>query len=109
MSLQSELRRHVRVDCERRAWCEHRDWTLYLPIANLSLGGLFVHTSTPFATGERLRVCLTDRDPLLMMEVEVVWSSSRGRTVGIGCRIVAFLQGADAYADLVEQLQPGGR
>lgn len=110
MSLQSdELRRHVRVDFQRRAWCEHRDWTLYLPIANLSHGGLFIQTSAGFARGEQLRICLTDRDPLIAMEVEVMWSSPHGRTVGVGCAIRSFVQGGEAYGNLVDQLAQAGR
>lgn len=110
MSLQShELRRHVRVEFQRRAWCEHRDWTLYLPIANLSHGGLFLQTSTAFAPGEPLRICLSAREPLIIMEVEVMWSSPSGRTVGVGCAITSFVQGSKAYGELVDQLAQAGR
>lgn len=104
----SELRRHPRVDFRRRAWCEHRAFTLYLPLANLSHGGLFVQTSTPFASGELLRVCLTDRDPLIIVDVEVVWSAG-GTRVGVGCAIKSFVQGAESYSELVEQLTPSAR
>ncbi|MDB4988417.1 MAG: PilZ domain [Myxococcaceae bacterium] len=108
-----ELRRHVRVEFQGRAWCEHRDWTLYLPIVNVSCDGLFIQTSTPFARGELLRVCLTDRNPLVVplieLEAEVRWSSSRGKSIGVGCRILDFAQGADRYAELVEQLALLGR
>jgi Tfp pilus assembly protein PilZ len=107
------------VDYRRRAWCEHRVFTLYLPLANLSHGGLFVQTSTPFASGEQLRVCLTDRDPLIIVDVEVVWAagvkravgrpSEEGTRVGVGCAIKSFVQGAESYSELVEQLTPSGR
>jgi Tfp pilus assembly protein PilZ len=110
---QGELRRHARVELQRRAWCEHRDYTLYLSIANISREGLFIQTSTPFHRGERLRVCLADRTPRstvpVELEAEVVWSSPRGRLVGVGCRIVAFAQGGERYAELVEQLAKLGR
>jgi Tfp pilus assembly protein PilZ len=105
----ADLRRHLRVDCARRAWCEHRDWTLYLPLGNVSQGGLFIQTSTAFARGELLRVCLTDRDPLIVVDVEVMWTSAQAARVGMGCAIRSFVQGADAYAELVEQLTPGSR
>lgn len=105
----AELRRHLRVEFSRRAWCEHRDWTLYLPLANVSQGGLFVQTSTPFASGELLRVCLSDRDPVIVMDVEVMWSSTHAPRVGIGCAIRSFVQGASAYTDLVEQLTSSTR
>lgn len=108
-----ELRRHVRVELLRRAWCEHRDYTLYLSIANISHEGLFIQTSTPFDRGERLWVCLADRNPkatpLVELEAEVVWSSPRARLVGVGCRIVGFVQGSERYAELVEQLARLGR
>ena len=108
-----DLRRHARLELARRAWCEHRDWTLYLLVGNVSHGGVFIQTATPFARGERLRVCLMDREApvaaLMELEVEVCWSSARGRSVGIGCRIVDFAQGAERYAALVEQLAQNGR
>jgi Tfp pilus assembly protein PilZ len=114
MSLRSsELRRHERVEIRRRAWCEHRDWTLYLPLANVSRGGLFIQTSRKFARGERLRVCLADRAPVMILEVEVVWSAapppSAGRVLGVGCVIASFTEGEDAYAALVDQLVLGLR
>jgi len=80
-----------------------------LPLANVSQGGLFVQTSTPFASGELLRVCLADRDPLIVMDVEVMWSSSHGTRAGVGCAIRSFVQGAAAYAELVEQLTSSSR
>jgi Tfp pilus assembly protein PilZ len=96
------------VDFRRRAWCEHRAFTLYLPLANLSHGGLFIQTSAPFASGEPLRVCLTDKGPLIVVDVEVVWSRG-GSGVGVGCVIRSFAQGAESYSELVEQLTPGSR
>jgi len=113
MPLRSELRRHVRVDIHRRAWCEHRDWTLYLPLGNVSHSGLFIQTSTLFPHGEQLRVCLSDREPVIVLDVEVVWASephpSVARALGVGCAISSISQGADAYAALVEQLTLGAR
>jgi hypothetical protein len=102
-----ELRRHPRVDFAQRAWCEHRDWTLYLTISNVSQDGLFIQTSTPFARGELLRICLSSvarGAPLIELEAEVLWSSSRGRVVGVGCQIRQFAQGREQYCALVEQL-----
>ena len=108
-----ELRRHARVELQRRAWCEHRDYTLYLCIANISRAGLFIQTSTPFRRGERLRVCLSDRNSqvtaLVELDAEVVWSSARGRLLGVGCRIVGFAEGGERYEELVEQLATAGR
>ena len=103
-----ELRRHARVELQRRAWCEHRDWTLYLSVVNVSYAGLFIQTSTHFDSGERLRVALTERSLgpglLIDLQVEVMWSSSRGKVPGVGCRIVDFAHGAERYAELIEQV-----
>lgn len=99
-----EHRRDVRVAFHRRAWCEHRDWTLYLTVSNLSRGGMFIQTSAGFAPGELLRVCVAENEPRILVEVEVVWSRSRGRTLGIGCRVAGFVQGAEHYGPLIERL-----
>ncbi|HEX5658108.1 MAG TPA: PilZ domain-containing protein [Polyangiales bacterium] len=102
-----EHRRHLRVDYQRRAWCEHRDWTQYLAITNLSHGGLFVQTPTPFLPGEQLRVAFSD-DGRIVLEAEVVWAT-RGRQVGVGCRIVAFVEGEARYAAMIDRLASSSR
>jgi Tfp pilus assembly protein PilZ len=98
-----ELRRHLRVDFRRHAWCEHRDWTQYLTITNLSHGGLFIQTPTPFANGELLRVSFVDGGQRVALHVEVMWSS-RSRRVGVGCQIIAVPEGDERYTQLVERL-----
>lgn len=98
-----ELRLGRRVVFQRRAWCEHRDLTLYLMIADLSPRGMFIQTSTPFEVGERLRVCVHEC-PRIVVDVEIVRSVRRARQAGIGCRVLAFAQGADSYAGLLAQL-----
>jgi Tfp pilus assembly protein PilZ len=98
-----ELRRHLRVDYQRRAWCEHRDWTQYLAITNLSHGGLFVQTPTPFQAGEVLRVSFNDGSAMISFEAEVVWAS-RARQVGVGCQIVSFIEGEARYVELIDRL-----
>jgi Tfp pilus assembly protein PilZ len=102
-----ELRRHLRVDYQRRAWCEHSDWTQYLAITNLSHGGLFIQTPTPFQPGELLRVSFTD-GARIVLETEVVWAM-RGRQVGVGCQVVAFLEGEARYAELIDRLASPAR
>lgn len=114
-----DLRRHLRVDFQRRAWCEHRDWTQYLAITNLSHGGLFVQTPTPFAAGELLRVSFVERalppreanpEPAarIALEAEVVWAL-RSRQLGVGCRIVSFLEGEERYGQLIDRLASNAR
>lgn len=97
-----ELRRHFRVEYQRRAWCEHSDWTQYLAITNLSHGGLFIQTPTPFQRGELLRVSFSD-EGRIVFEAEVVWAT-RTRQVGVGCRIVGFVEGEARYASLIDRL-----
>lgn len=104
----TELRRHPRAAFERRVWCEHGRLTLYLSISNLSLGGMFIHTSTPFRPGGQLRVSVLER-PAIVTDVEVVWACRRGQMTGIGCRVVAFAQGAEHYLQLVRQLSAASR
>lgn len=97
----AEQRRGERYGYARRAWCEHRDWTLYLRVGNLSEGGLFLHSSTPFAHGERLRVWVAEG---ILAEVEVRWSAPRGRSPGIGCSFSALLRGRDDFRALLAEL-----
>ncbi len=102
-----ELRRHLRVEYQRRAWCEHRDWTQYLSITNLSHGGLFVQTPIPFPPGEMLRVSFAGGEPIVL-EAEVVWAA-RARQAGVGCQIVAFLEGEARYDQLIGRLSSPSR
>lgn len=103
-----ELRHEGRVEFHRRGWCEHRDLTLYLSIANLSFGGMFIQTSTPLLRGERLRVCVQDR-PRITLDAEIVWCSRRLRHAGVGCRVLAIVEGEEFYRALIEQLSENGR
>ena len=113
MGLQSELvssrelRSEPRLDFGYRAWCEHRDITLYLPVVNVSRGGLFLHTSTPLALGERLKVSVLPGASGIVLEAAIAWARKRGPAAGVGCRIVSFLDGAERYAALLEHLRRG--
>jgi Tfp pilus assembly protein PilZ len=102
-----DLRGDRRVQFDRRAWCEHQRLTLYLPVANVSRGGMFLQTSTPFEPGETLRVCFpaTDADEKIVALVEIVWSCRAGRGSGVGCRVLNFVQGEAAYGRLVAGLE----
>lgn len=98
-----EFRRHRRVAFQRRAWCEHRNWTQYLSITNLSHEGLFIQTPTPFEPGELLRVSFSDGDAHFSFEARVIWTAS-ARQVGVGCQVVAFVEGEERYAALIDRL-----
>lgn len=102
-----ELRQHPRLEFERRGWCEHQALTLYLPIANVSRGGMFLQTSASFRVGDTVRVSLVlDEAPggRVVADVEVVWSGRNGRAPGFGCRLVGFCEGENTYLGLLDHL-----
>jgi hypothetical protein len=107
-TLSVDQRRGERVVFQRRAWCEHRDFTLYLRVADLGPGGLFLQTSTPFVPGDRLRVCLLET-PRIVVEAEVVRNAQHRRQPGVGCRLVAFIQGGEHYSLLLARLCENAR
>lgn len=96
-----------RYELRLRAWCEHRAFTLYPTIRNLSRTGLFLQTTTPLPVGERVKVSVVPGVSPIVVEAEIVWSRRRGSRAGLGCAIVGFVEGADAYATLLEQLRRG--
>ena len=98
-----EQRKGQRVEFQRRAWCEHHDLTLYLLIGNLSYGGMFIHTSTPFRAGELLRVTIAET-PRIVVDVQIVRCAQNARHGGVGCRLISFVQGAERYAGLLADL-----
>jgi Tfp pilus assembly protein PilZ len=101
-----ELRRHPRMDFDRRAWCEHQTLTLYLAVSNVSQGGMFLQTSAPFRAGETIRVSMDiegEQVPVVA-DVEIVWTGKTGRSSGVGCRVVRFNEGEQGYLRLVERL-----
>lgn len=52
----AQSRRYKRVELRTRCWCVGSSATLYVTIVNVSAGGLFVKTFTPFRPGESVRV-----------------------------------------------------
>jgi Tfp pilus assembly protein PilZ len=102
-----ELRNHRRVEFERRAWCEHQQLTLYLPVSNVSRSGMFLQTTTPFCTGDTLRVSFesSDGSERIVAQVEIIWTCRAGRSSGVGCRVLKFFQGEEAYGRMVEALK----
>ncbi|MFT3921253.1 MAG: PilZ domain-containing protein [Myxococcales bacterium] len=102
-----ELRRHPRVEFDRKVWCEHQALTLYLPVSNVSVGGMFLQTSARFRVGDTVRVSLELEETTgerVVADVEVVWSGKTGRIPGFGCRVVRFSEGESAYMRLVDRL-----
>ncbi len=105
-----DVRQYRRVEFDRRAWCEHPSLTLYLAVSNVSTGGMFLQTTTVFEPGERLKVSFEGAEPSdrIVAHVEIVWVDRAGREPGVGCSLIGFLHGEDAYAKLVEGLSARG-
>jgi Tfp pilus assembly protein PilZ len=105
----ADHRRHPRLEFEGRAWCEHRDLTLYLPIANLSAGGIFIQTGAPLNAGERMKVSFgaSDGGPdeEVIAKVEIVWTGKSRRGAGVGCKFTNFVSGEAAYNRLIARLE----
>jgi Tfp pilus assembly protein PilZ len=101
-----ELRRHPRMDFDRRVWCEHQNLTLYLAVSNVSLGGMFLQTSAPFHRGETIRVSmdLEGDAEAVIADVEIVWAGRNGRGAGVGCRLLRFAEGEQLYTRLIDHL-----
>jgi Tfp pilus assembly protein PilZ len=104
----ADHRRHPRLEFDGRAWCEHQNLTLYLPIANVSAGGIFIQTGAPMTMGQRLKVSFGTLDPdadPVVAKVEIVWTGKSRRGAGVGCRFTSFLSGEEAYNRMIARLE----
>lgn len=103
-----EQRRHPRLEFDQRAWCEHDNLTLYLPVGNVSREGMFLQTTTPFALGDRMRVSFdppAEGGESIIAQVEIVWSCKTARgTSGVGVKVLKMEQGAQQFARILERL-----
>ncbi len=83
----NENRKHARVSCGLRCWCEGENVTFYARIGNLSEGGLFLRTNTPMPQGTRamLRLQRSGEGEVAAM-AKVVWArdSQDPRPAGMG-------------------------
>ncbi len=83
-------RRHPRVEAASRCWVESPGVTLYARLTNVSVGGLFVRTSTPIAPGTPIRVRWSFDDDAETIEARaiVAWtrepSEANGAPPGMG-------------------------
>lgn len=105
----AEQRQHPRHDFEGRAWCEHKSLTLYLPVSNVSAGGIFIQTGTPMSTGQKLKVTfgpLEDGAEDVVAKVEIVWVGKTARGAGVGCRLISFVSGEESYERFLTRLPP---
>jgi len=81
--LRTENRKHERYPSRLRCWCESENITLYVRIANLSEGGLFLQTNTPMEAGRRTLLRLSGRDVReVMAEAVVVWNRPQRQEKG---------------------------
>src|SRR5687767_1708504 len=73
----SDSRKHGRVTCGLRCWCEGENVTFYARVGNLSEGGLFLRTNTPLPTGSKamLRLSRSGEGEVQAMAT-VMWASS---------------------------------
>ena len=104
----SDHRRYPRLEFDGRAWCEHQNLTLYLPISNVSAGGIFIQTGAPLNTGQKLRVSFGTLEPgaeEVVAKVEIVWAGKSRRGAGVGCRFTGFLSGEEAYNRMIARLE----
>ena len=102
-----DQRQHPRHEFEGRAWCEHKSLTLYLPVSNVSAGGIFIQTGTPMSTGQKLKVSfgpLEDGAEDVVAKVEIVWVGKTARGAGVGCKLLSFVSGEESYERLLTRL-----
>jgi uncharacterized protein (TIGR02266 family) len=52
----TEERREDRIFARLRCWCESNNVTLYARVGNVSEGGIFLRTRTPFAIGTKAKI-----------------------------------------------------
>lgn len=107
--MQDERRRDPRYATRLRVWCEGQATTLYVPVTNVSAGGMFIRTVSPLAAGEELRVVLQPdaREPDKVVAVgSVAWSRARGDegTPGMGVTLVRFERGEEVFQRLLQRL-----
>ena len=104
---ESELRQHPRLPFDGRAWCEHPDLTLYLPLANVSAGGVLIQTGAPLRHGQRLQLSLGqvgEGEEQVVARLEIVWVGKSRRGPAVGCKLLSFVSGQEAYSRLIARL-----
>lgn len=80
-------RRHPRVSSRIRVWCEGHNVTLYASVMDISEGGLFLKTHTPFPRGARATVRFQNGKSV-ELPATVVWTREEGaaRPAGMGLK-----------------------
>ena len=98
-----DRRKFKRVVLRTRCWCERKDLTLYVNIHDVSVGGFFIRTYTPFHTGDHVTVRwsfqkVTEEHEAVM---EVVWKREAGPLPGMGLK---FLIVSDETINILNQI-----
>lgn len=75
----ADCRQHERVPCRLRCWCEADHVAIYARTGNLSEGGVFLRTSTPFEEGARTTLRLESGGGAIVATAEVRWARSEGQ------------------------------
>lgn len=98
-----ESRRHPRVSSRIRVWCEGHNVTLYASVMDISEGGLFLKTHTPFPAGARATVRFQN-GKTVEMPATVVWTRDQGNAQppGMGLRFDAPPESLTYIRELIE-------
>ena len=98
-----ERRKFKRVIHPTRCWCEGKESTLYVNIRDLSVGGLFIRTSTPFHPGEHVTVRWSFRkeEEEHTALIQVVWKREVEPLPGMGLK---FLSVSDETVGILRQI-----
>jgi uncharacterized protein (TIGR02266 family) len=91
-------RRAGRVECSTRCWCENPGVIQYVHLANVSEGGMFIRTQSPFQVGETVRVRweFPDMPHEFEATMQVMWKSEGGqgrhREPGMGLKFLSLCE-----------------
>jgi uncharacterized protein (TIGR02266 family) len=98
-----ERRKFKRVSLRARCWCEGRDSTFYVTIHDVSPGGFFIRTPTPFHTGTQVKVRWTFKRAVGEHEalMEVVWKREAEPLPGMGLK---FIQVSGETISILKQI-----
>ena len=105
----AQSRKNKRIELRMRCWCVGESATLYVNIVNVSAGGLFIKTYTPFRPGETVKVRWTFPGEQGEHEAvaEVAWKRDDRTPPGMGLRFVSVRDDtAEALKRLAGDEQP---
>jgi hypothetical protein len=101
----SDRRTHLRYPWPKRCWCQAREISIYAQIGNVSGGGRFLRTASPFEEGSAatIRLPLGPGGEEQVVDAVVVWCVEQR---GMGLRFVSVPHGfEEPLRDLLQTLQ----